>query len=100
MSPLLYQLSYTARKDGTQSSSRIQEWFGECLARITPSARQVGLEALSSKFWVLSCPELTQNSALRTSRDTALSIRFPPVSPVSLESGIRHSHLGSVPLFR
>jgi hypothetical protein len=25
---------------------------------------------------------------------------FPPVSPVSLESGIRYSHVGSVPSFR
>jgi hypothetical protein len=39
MSPLLYQLSYTAREDGTYPGDRIQEWFEECLARITPSAR-------------------------------------------------------------
>jgi hypothetical protein len=35
MSPLLYQLSYTARKDGTEPGEMIQECSGECLARIT-----------------------------------------------------------------
>jgi hypothetical protein len=34
MSPLLYQLSYTAREDGTYPGARIQEWFKECLARL------------------------------------------------------------------
>ena len=34
MSPLLYQLSYTARKDGTEPGEMIQECSGECLARI------------------------------------------------------------------
>jgi hypothetical protein len=33
MSPLLYQLSYTARKDGKLPREMIQECFRDCLAR-------------------------------------------------------------------
>ena len=31
MSPLLYQLSYTARRDGTQPGGMVQECSKECL---------------------------------------------------------------------
>ena len=86
MSPLLYQLSYTARRM-VRNLCRIQEWFGECLARNIHGARRagragwVGVEVLSFEFWVLSYPEVlkdtcralsenpklrTQNSKLRT----------------------------------
>jgi hypothetical protein len=53
MSPLLYQLSYTARKDGKLPREMIQEWFGDCLARRTHGARragQTGFEVLGSGF--------------------------------------------------
>ncbi len=57
-----------------RNPDRIQEWFGECLARNTHGAGRAGLEVLSSEFWVLSYPEvlkdtcraLSENQKLRT----------------------------------
>ena len=53
---------------------RIQEWFGDCLARIIPGAlraeqaRLAGLEVLNSEFWVLSAKfRVPQPSARLTS---------------------------------
>jgi hypothetical protein len=53
MSPLLYQLSYTARKDGKLPREMIQEWFRDCLARKAHGAQRAGaagLEVLSFEF--------------------------------------------------
>jgi hypothetical protein len=89
MSPLLYQLSYTARKDGMQS----QQDTGMVWRVSSPHYSPRATGGTGGK----SVIRISKNVEPLSVPPVAL---FPPVSPFSLESDIRYSPVGSVPSFR
>ena len=67
MSPLLYQLSYTARKNGTQPGGMVQECSKECLQLGSGSFGSIcdflSYKILLSPFTCWFCPIVPVNSA-------------------------------------